>query len=143
MRTTIVQTLLAIPILILLIAAPGRADSGVNDPAGDFLPTYAGPHNGDLDVVRTRVSLIGTNFIFSARLNANIGTTPQAFYIWGVDRGRGFVTFASLGLPNIVYDSVVRINNNGTGSVVLLSSIAPPVVTALPPGSITISGNTL
>jgi len=84
MRTTVVKSLLAIPILILLMAAPARADSGVKDPVGDFLPTYTGPHGADLDVVRTRVSLIGTHFIFSAKLNGNIGTTNGAFYVWGL-----------------------------------------------------------
>jgi len=140
MRTTVVKSLLAIPILILLIA-PARADSGVKDPVGDFLPTYTGPHGADLDVVRTRVSLIGTHFIFSAKLNGNIGTTNGAFYVWGVNRGAGFINFASLGLPNIVYDAIVVIFPDGTGRVRLFSP-APPVETALPPGSITISGNT-
>ena len=153
MRTSIVKSLLAIPVLILLVAASARADSGVKDPVGDFLPTLhpLAPRSGDLDVVRTRVSLIGTDFIFSARLNGNIGATPGAFYAWGVDRGLGASTrtFASLGLPNIVYDAVIVLNNTGTpgapsltGAVTLLARMGPPVVQPLPPENITISGNT-
>ncbi len=138
-KTAVVKYLLSIPILVLLFAGSARADAIVVDPVGDFLPSYTGPHNGDLDVVSTNVSLIGTNLVFSAMLNANIGTTAQAFYIWGVDRGAGASTanFASLGLPNIVFDSVVRINPDGTGQVTLIGGSTTP----LAPGSITISGN--
>ena len=137
MNKTIAKSLAAFPILILLLSVSARADSLVMDPVGDFLPTYAGPHNGDLDVVSTRVSLLGTNLLFSATLNANIGTTAQAFYIWGVNRGGSTANFASLGLPNIVFDTVVRINPDGTGQVTLIGG----ATTALAPGSITISGN--
>jgi PEP-CTERM motif len=134
---TTVKHLLYIPILVLLLAGTARADAVVLDPVGDFLPTYTGPHGGDLDVVSTNVSLIGTNLVFSATLNANIGTTAQAFYIWGVNRGASTANFASLGLPNIVFDSVVRINPDGTGQVTLLGGATTPLAA----GSIMISGN--
>jgi len=126
------------------MATPAHADSVAFDPVGDFLPTYVGPQNGDLDVISTSVSLSGTNFLFSATMNGQIGTTPLGFYIWGVDRGAGAMTanFAQLGLPNIVFDSVIRINNNGTGLVNLLVPGGPPVMTPLPMQNITISGNT-
>jgi hypothetical protein len=137
MSRTIAKSLMAFPILILLLSVPARADSLVMDPVGDFLPTYAGPHNGDLDVVSTSVSLLGTNLLFSATLNANIGTTAQGFYIWGVNRGGSTANFASLGLPNIVFDTVVRINADGTGQVTVIGGATTP----LPAGSITISGN--
>ena len=39
-----------------------------------------------LDVVSTSVNVLGTNLVFSATLNANVGTTAQGFYIWGVNR---------------------------------------------------------
>ncbi len=139
----ILKSLLIISGLTLLIASSARADSLTLDPAGDFIPVYAGPQNGDLDVISTNVSLIGSNFVFSATMNAPIGTTAQAFYIWGVDRGTGASTanFASIGLPNIVFDAVVRINPDGTGLVTLLAP-GPPTPTNLPGGSITIFGNT-
>jgi len=137
MNRTIAKSMMAFPILILLLSVSARADSLVMDPVGDFLPTYAGPHNGDLDVVSTSVSLLGTNLLFSATMNANIGTTAQGFYIWGVNRGGSTANFASLGLPNIVFDTVVRINADGTGQVTIIGG----ATTLLAPGSITISGN--
>jgi len=137
MIKTITKTFIAFPILILLCSASTRADSLLVDPVGDFLPTYAGPHNGDLDVVGTNVSLVGTNLVFSASFNAAIGTTSQGFYIWGVNRGGATASFAALGLPNIVFDSVIRINPDGTGTVTLIGG----ATTTLPPGSIAISGD--
>jgi PEP-CTERM motif len=138
MNRNIAKSMMAFPILVLLLSITARADSLVMDPVGDFLPTYAGPHNGDLDVVSTSVSLLGTNLLFTATLNASVGTTAQGFYIWGVNRGGSTANFASLGLPNIVFDSVVRINPDGTGTVTLIGG----ATTSLAPGSITISGNT-
>jgi hypothetical protein len=61
MIKTMTKAFIAFPILMLLCSASARADSLLMDPVGDFLPTYAGPHNGDLDVVGTNVSLVGTN----------------------------------------------------------------------------------
>lgn len=78
--------------------------TGMIDPAGDFLSSYVGPKGGDLDVAAAQVTFTGTDFLFSATMNAPIGTTPQAFYVFGVDRGAGAATadFTSLELPNIV-----------------------------------------
>src|SRR6185369_14158292 len=37
----------------------------------------------------SQVTLIGANFLFTATLNGPIDTTPEAFYVWGVDRWFG------------------------------------------------------
>lgn len=98
-----------------LAGAPARAD--VIDPAGDFLGTYTGPQNGDLDALRTDVVYDGSTFHFTATMNAAIGTTAGAQYVWGFDRGQGTARFqASLGLDGVLFDSVVAITTAG-GSV--------------------------
>ncbi len=113
-----------------LVAALALAFSGsafaapINDPIGDFLPTYTGPKGGDLDVVKAEVTLVGNNsFNFFAQLNGNIGTTPGAIYVFGLDRGAGTEGFVG-GTPSVgagvFFDSVVVINPNGTGTVNLL-----------------------
>jgi hypothetical protein len=139
------RVLLLVCAAVLLLTATARADQVVIDPVGDFLPTLtpAAPRAADLDVVSAQVSLLGTNFLFSATLNGPINTTPEAFYVWGVDRGAGSTTanFSSLGLPNIVFDAVVIIQNEGTGVVNDLTGMVGPA--PLPQGSITISGNTI
>jgi len=117
----------------------------ISDPVGDFLPTLTAlaPRAGDLDVVSSRVSLVGSNFLFTATLNAPINTTPEAFYVWGIDRGAGSTTsnFSSLGLPNIFFDAVLVVQNEGTGAVNDLTGVNPPF--ALAAGAVTSSGNTI
>jgi hypothetical protein len=138
--TTLVMTLMSGSLL-----SPTLTAGVVTDPIGDFLPTLTSlaPRAGDLDVVSSQVSLIGNNFLFTATLNAPINTTPEAFYVWGVDRGAGATTanFTSLGLPNIVFDAVLIVQNEGTGVVNDLTGINPPA--SLAAGAVTSSGNTI
>jgi len=130
---------------VAMFGATTAQAAPITDPAGDFLPTlFAGaPRAGDLDVLSASVTLLGTNFTLTATLNAPINTTPEAFYVWGFDRGAGATTsnFASLGLPNIVFDSVVVIQNEGTGVVNDLTGQSPQGVLAA--GSTTVFGNTI
>jgi len=70
----------------------------IGDPMGDFLPTYVGPVAAIWTLPERQLTFTGTEFLFSGTMQAPIGTTPQAFYVWGVDRGAGAATadFASL-----------------------------------------------
>ena len=129
---------------LLLASAVGHSGV-VTDAAGDFLSTLTSlaPRAGDLDVISTSVTLSGANLLFSATLNAPINTTPEAFYVWGIDRGAGAATanFLSLGLPNIVFDAVLIVQNEGTGVVNDLTGINGPAT--LGAGAVTSSGNTI
>jgi hypothetical protein len=135
--------LLALALLASAFVAAQAHASPLADPVNDFLGTYSGPHGADLDVVSTDAVLNGSNLILQATMNGPIGTTSGGLYVWGVDRGMGASTanFASVGRPNIIFDSVVIINQNATGQVVTLET-GTPVATPLAPGAITISGNT-
>src|SRR5262245_27928565 len=86
------------------VSAPAYAGPGeiITDPVGDFPATYGFPQVGDLDVVSAQVIFTGSEFLFSGTMNGVPGTTPEAFYVWGVDRGVGAATasFTRLGLPN-------------------------------------------
>lgn len=136
-----VNKLILLAVAFVLLSAPASADP-IIDPVGDFLSTYTGPRGGDLDVVSSQVIFTGTDFIFSATMNGAIGTTPGAFYVWGVDRGRGASTasFARLGLPNIVFDAVVVVDL-GLGSNV--NRLLEGINQTLPAGNVTFSGNTI
>jgi hypothetical protein len=127
-----------------LLSATAFADV-IADPAGDFLATLdpLAPRAGDLDVVSTKVLLMDGNLLFSATLNAPVNTTADAFYVWGVDRGAGAGTadFSGLGLPDIVFDAVLLVQNEGTGAVMDLTGMDAPA--PLPAGSVTSSGNTI
>lgn len=121
----------------LLMATVPAVAATRTDPANDFLPTYTGPRNGDLDILQYSASIVGDNFVLSSTMADAIGTTANAIYVWGVDRGKGVAGFnASLGLDKVLFDSVVILRPDGSGTVNLI-----PGATALAAGSVTISGN--
>jgi hypothetical protein len=121
-------------------AAPAAHALGVLDMTGDFLPSYTGPHGGDLDVVGSFVTYnpITDMFVFAGIMDADIGTTPDSFYVWGVNRGAGTAGFASLGINNVLFDAIVRFNGDGSGTV---TGTSPP--TALPAGTAKVVGSTI
>ncbi len=123
------------PCLILPAAAQ------VSDAVGDFLPTYTGVQNGDLDVVVANVTATPTEWLFSATLHGTIGTTPNSLYVWGIDRGVGTPRLAagnpSLG-ANIPFDSVVTVTGAGVGTARDLTNGG-----STPNLSVTISGNSV
>ena len=108
------------------------------DAANDFLSTFAGSTSStDLDVIGASVTYDAGHDIFtlSGTMNGAIGTTASGFYVWGVNRGAGVASFAANGLPNILFDRVVLLRPDGTGNI--------GGGAALPPGAITITGNTI
>ena len=93
----------------------------VTDPTGDFLAGYAGSHNGDLDVVAATVTYNAAThlFDFSATLDAPVGTTSSAFYVWGIDRGAGTEKFNTGPNPigqGVKFDTVVIFKLDGTAT---------------------------
>lgn len=128
-----------VPLLAaVLLAAPAVHAATSVDPANDFIPTYTGPHGGDLDVISSFVSYNPSTdmFTFSGTMNAAMGTTPGSFYVWGVDRGAGTAGFATLGTgyPNILFDTVVILRADGTGTA---------AGTPLPAGTVQMNGDTI
>lgn len=114
-----------------------------SDPINDFIPSYAGLLNGDLDVVSSFVSYNPSTdtFLFSGTMNAAIGTTASAFYVWGVDRGVGTARFGPIA-TGVLFDSVVVLRPDGTATVVRLAG-ASPGATPLPAGTATFAGDTI
>jgi hypothetical protein len=113
------------------------------DPTGDFLPGYTGPHDPGFDVVSYEAVLVGDRVIFAGEMAGPIAPTQAlgGLYIIGVDRGQGTPRFAGrtpvIG-PNVLWDSVVRVNPDGTG---LFNNIIAGVITPVSAADITISGN--
>lgn len=116
MRTTIPG--LTVLSLALAAAAPLAQATTFNDAVGDFLPTYTGVRAGDLDVLSSFVTYnpLTDIFVFAGTMNGDIGLTPGAFYVWGIDRGAGTAPFAGIGAGNVLFDTVVRLNADGTGT---------------------------
>lgn len=117
-----------------VFAAPAEA-APISDPIGDFLDSYTGPHNGDLDVVSIDPIFDGGTFTLRSTSNGAIGTTPGGIFVWGVNRGSNTAGFGAF-RPGVLFDAVVVGNPNGT-SRVSVSGVA----TILPNSAVTFSGN--
>ncbi len=125
---------------------PSGASGWIADPVGDFLPKYAGSQDPGLDVIAHRAMVTPQRVLFSGKMAGPIAPTqaPEigGLYIIGVDRGRGTARFAGrepvIG-PNVLWDSVVRVNPDGTG--LFNNIVAGGVITPLDPADITIDGN--
>src|SRR5207302_5257972 len=97
--------------------APGVARAGfITDSTGDFISSYGGRHNGDLDVVGAEVQFDGVNFYLHAVLNGAVGTSNGAIYVFGFNRGAGTAGFASIGINGVLFDRVIVLNNNDTSA---------------------------
>lgn len=128
--------------LSLLAASPSLA---VTDPTGDFLPTHSGAPSADIDLIAAEMFLQpGGRIALSAGLAGNIGTTPGASYVFGVDRGAGlpglFTGVPPVG-PGVTFDAVVVVRADGTGVVTAFNDGAPPTVTALDSSDLLLEGN--
>jgi hypothetical protein len=125
----------------------GAARAVVVDATGDFLSTYTGPHNGDVDVAAVNAIFNGDTVSLMALLNGAIGTTPGGIYVWGVNRGAGTEGLLA-GTPpvgaGVFFDAVVILRPDGTGQVTTFNDGGlPPTNTLLTAGAITVSGSTI
>ncbi|HVE02546.1 MAG TPA: PEP-CTERM sorting domain-containing protein [Rhizomicrobium sp.] len=97
-------TLPALGASALLWAVPVMA--GPLGPSSGFLPTYAGPQNGDLNITSAEAFVHQSTFEFDATVSDTIGTTPGVFYVWGIDRGTNIAPFGAF-RPGVLFDAVV------------------------------------
>lgn len=126
----------------LLVAATTSAPAlaqAVADPTGDFLPSFTGPRNGDLDLTSIQATFDGASFRLDATAAAPIGTTPTGLYVWGFNRGKGTAGFAAIGATGVLFDSVVIVNP-GAGTVTV-RDLLNGTGTTLPANAIKVSGN--
>jgi hypothetical protein len=113
--------------------------SSIVDPTGDFLPTYTGPQTQEVDVVSAEATYNGTVMVFSSTSAGPIGTTPGAFFVWGVNRGSGTARFPALA-PGVLFDFVVVGRPDGTGTWTDLISGATAPLAA---GTVLVTGSQL
>ena len=122
----------------------------ITDPANDFRTfdpansnSFAGQDNPALDVRSANVvlDLVTNTLTFTQTMGGPISglidpTTGALLgsYSWGINHGYSNLNFNELGLPNVLFDAVLALNPNGTGSY---------RGAAVPAGAITISGDTL
>jgi hypothetical protein len=112
--------------------------SKIRDARGDFIPSYTGPHNADLDVLEAQVKYDGRTFKFTSEAAGPIGITPTWLYVWGVDRGAGIARFGPIA-PGVTFDMVIAINSAGA----TVRDLTNGVATVLPASAVEIEGNEL
>jgi hypothetical protein len=129
-------------------ATPAARGNTFSDPRGDLLPTYTGAALLGLDVLAHQVTVVGDRVIFFGRMAGPIAPTQDVggLFLIGLDRGLGTPRFTRgtpvIG-PNVKWDSVVRVNADGTGNFANQIIGTPPlgVVTILDPADIRVDGN--
>jgi hypothetical protein len=106
--------------LLCLASSPASAVT-IADPVGDWVPSYDGPKNADLDVTSFSVNYDTalSRFLLSAVFAGTINPADPGFYIIGVNTGTGPNNFAAppINLPGITFNTVIRINKDGTSTV--------------------------
>jgi hypothetical protein len=147
-KSRLCRSALGIAVAVAASAAalqPARATTIV-DPSGDFLGTYTGPHNGDLDVLSASAVQDGTSVTLTANLNGAVGTTAGSAYVWGVNRGAG-AQLLTFGTPSVgagvSFDAVAVLFPNLTGAVVTFTGGMASAPVPLAAGSVTSSGSTI
>jgi hypothetical protein len=132
------------------IASAHASAAPLIDAPGDFLPSYVGPKDADLDV-RFADAVIdpkaGT-ITFSGTVAGPIDKTSGKLYVFGVDRGRGevgrdLVFRGPIGGEPKIGSGVrwdIAIGLTATGQAVLFDALNPGIV-PLPDVVVTVTGN--
>jgi hypothetical protein len=103
-------------LLAALSVTAGRATTVV-DATGDFLGTYGGPHDADLDVTSFSVvyNPATLTFSYSATLADNINAGTGGRYVIGVYTGNNAApnNFAAIGAGNVLFNQAISISKTG------------------------------
>lgn len=119
-----------------LAAAAHAQSSSVTDTTGDFLASYTGPHQADLDVTSMSVSYNpgAMDFLIQSTFAGAIDPSLPGFYVIGADTGTGTGPFGSIGAPDVKFNKVILVQKNGSATI----GGVP-----LDAGSVTVGGNAL
>jgi len=61
----------------------------------------------------------GSTFHIAATENGDIASFPTGRFVIGFNRGAANNNFASIGLPNIVFDAVITLTSTGVAGVAI------------------------
>lgn len=125
--------LFAVPLALMCV--PAHA-TDIPDATNDFLPTYLGPHDADLDVTSFGVLYdpIAAVFRPDATFAGVIDATKAGFYVIGANTGTGPNNFAAIGAGGVRFNQAIVIQKDGTAAISGVALAGNPV---------TIAGNSL
>jgi hypothetical protein len=92
----------------------------ISDPAGDFLPSFVGTHDADLDVLSFGVdyNAVTSQFLLTATLGGAIDPTKAGLYVIGVNTGTGLIhPFGGIGEPNVLFNQVIVLQKTGAATI--------------------------
>ncbi|HYF13802.1 MAG TPA: PEP-CTERM sorting domain-containing protein [Phycisphaerales bacterium] len=123
------------------VSTQGVSAALITDPAGDLINGFNAATSPDLDVLQAEVAfdMNTSTFTFTSTSAGAIGTTAAASFVWGVNRGAGTAGFAANGLPNILFDRIVRLVPGGQSQII---GGGLPAIN-IDPSAVTISGSTI
>ena len=103
---------------LMLTCSPAQATT-ITDPTGDFLGTYTGPHDADLDVTLFGVTYdpATATFRLDATLAGAIDTSRPGFYVIGANTGTGTNNFGSIGAPGVLFNQAIVIQKTGITTI--------------------------
>jgi hypothetical protein len=130
---------------LALVASATAASATVVDPDNDFIPTYTGPQNGDVDILSGDVAFDGTSYFLTSTQNGDIGSTAGSIFVWGVNRGSGAprLTFGTPSVgAGILFDAVIVMFPDGTLRVVTIPLAGAPTINVIAGGT-DVVGDTL
>jgi len=123
--------------IVALGCASAAQATSIPDPTGDFLVSYTGPHQADLDVTSLSVSFNSStdSFLLQSTMAGMINSALPGFYVIGVNTGTGTIApFGSIGAGNVRFNQAVIVQKDGTAAI---------GATPLAAGSVAIGGNAL
>lgn len=105
---------------VLALAAGQASARTVFDPTGDFLPSFVGAKDPDLDVTSFSVDYdaVADAFLIGATFAGDVDPSRPGLYVLGVDTGAGAIhPFGGIGEPNVVFDQVAVIQKSGAATL--------------------------
>lgn len=129
--------LLALASLGVLMIRPAAAAT-ITDPVGDFVGSYTGALNGDLDILGASAAFEGSNLRLTATVNGAVGASTGSLYVFGINRGGGIERF---GIP-VAFDALAVLFPDGLGRIVIFPTAGAPAITPLG-GAVTVDGSTI
>ena len=105
---------------VLSFAGGSVQAASVSDPAGEFLPTFIGPNDADLDVTFFSVNFdaVARAFELHATMAGDIDPNQPGLYAIGVNTGTGPIApFANIGNPNVIFNQVIGVQKTGAAFV--------------------------
>jgi hypothetical protein len=115
------RRLLLVAGAIVTLAGAGSAHATtISDPTGDFLGSFVGNHDPDLDVTSFRVSFDAatTTFSLNATFAGPINPALPGLYVIGVNTGTGAIApFGGIGEPNVIFNQVAVVQKTGATTI--------------------------